>query len=151
MEYQFEILRKGRVLMLKSIEALSIEQLNKIPVGFNNNIAWNIAHLVVTQQVLCYKFSGLNCLISDELIDNFKKGSVPSYTLSDEELSTIKELFLQLPEKLEENYKAGIFKNYNEYTTSVDIALNSIENAIEFNNFHEGIHLGIILQLKKLV
>ncbi|MGB5463369.1 MAG: DinB family protein, partial [Aureibaculum sp.] len=29
--------------------------------------------------------------------------------------------------------------------------LNNIQDAIEFNNFHEGIHLGYILALKKLV
>jgi len=37
------------------ITPFSLEQLNKIPEGFNNNLIWNIAHCVVTQQLLCYK------------------------------------------------------------------------------------------------
>ena len=151
MQHQFDILKKGRILMLKAIEHLTMEQLNEIPVGFNNNIAWNIAHLVVTQQLLGYKFSGLNCLVSEELIEAFKKGTKPSYIITAEEFASIKELFLQLPEKFEEDYNAGIFINYNEYTTSVNVTLQSIDDAIRFNNFHEGIHLGIILQLRKLV
>ena len=59
--------------------------------------------------------------------------------------------FLKLPEKLEEDYNNGIFKNYSEYTTSVNITLNSIEDGIVFNTYHEGVHLGIILQLLKFV
>ncbi len=151
MQKQIEILKKSRLLILKVIENLSIEQLNKIPEGFNNNIAWNIAHLMVTQQLLCYKLSGLNCLISNEMIGKFQKGTSPNQFISMEEFSTIKELFLQLPNTFEEDFLQGIFKNYTNYTTSVDVTLSSLSDAVIFNLLHEGIHLGIILQLKKLV
>ena len=151
MHKQIEILKKSRLLILKVIEGLSIEQLNKIPEGFNNNIAWNIAHLTVTQQLLCYKLSGLKCLISDEMIENFQKGSSPNYEVSLEEFKKNKELFIQLPIKLEEDYNAGIFKDYTSYTTSIGVTLNSVKEAIPFNLYHEGIHLGIILQLLKFI
>lgn len=151
MQQQFEILRKSRVLQLKAIEGLTMEQLNTIPTGFKNNIVYNIAHLVVTQQLLCYKLSGLDCLVDDELIENFKKGTTPSYQVSAQEFEKIKNLFLELPEKLATDYSKGIFKNYAAYTTSANVTLNSIEDAIAFNNFHEGIHFGVLLQLKKLV
>jgi len=148
---QFDTLLKGRALILKVIDGLSNEQINKIPSGFNNNIAWNVAHLVVTQQILCYKLSGLDCLISEEMITNFKKGSAPNYTVSKEEFETIKKQLLDFPVKLDEAYEAKIFKTYTEYTTSVNVTLASIDDAIDFNLFHEGIHLGIILQLVKFV
>lgn len=151
MQQQFEILRKSRVLQLKAIEGLTMEQLNTIPTGFKNNIVYNIAHLVVTQQLLCYKLSGLDCLVDDELIENFKKGTTPSYQVSAQEFEKIKNLFLELPEKLATDYSKGIFKNYAAYTTSANVTLNSVEDAIAFNNFHEGIHFGVLLQLKKLV
>jgi hypothetical protein len=128
-----------------------MEQLNKIPQGFKNNIAWNIAHLTVTQQLLCYKLSGLNCLVSEEMIAGFQKGTAPNQPISKEEFEVIKAQFLQLPLQLEEDYNKGIFKNYSEYKTSVNITLNSVEDAIMFNSYHEGIHLGIILQLMKFV
>ncbi|WP_372765906.1 DinB family protein [Lutibacter sp.] len=151
MQKQLETLLKTRQLVLKLIENLTTDQLNKIPMGFKNNIAWNIAHLAVTQQLLCYKLSGLNCLVSEEMIADFQKGTAPNYTVSKEEFEMIKEQFLQLPLNLKEDYDKGIFKNYNEYTTSVNITLNSIEDAIMFNTYHEGIHLGIILQLMKFI
>ncbi|MDV7186248.1 DinB family protein [Lutibacter sp. TH_r2] len=151
MTSKFDVLKKSRILTLKVIEGLTVKQLNIIPKGFNNNIAWNIGHLVVTQQLLCYKLSGLECNVSDEMIANFGKGSAPSYTVSEEEFNTFKKLLVELPILLEEDYTKGIFKNYADYTTSVNITLTNIEEAISFNNYHEGIHLGIILQLKKLV
>ena len=151
MNKQFEILKKSRELVLKKIDHLSIEQLHKIPEGFKNNIAWNVAHLVVTQQLLNYKLSGLNCLASDELIETYKKGTLPTETFSEEEFEEVKELLVGLPDTLQEDYEAGIFTEFNEYETSLGFTLDSIETAISFNNLHEGIHLGTIMALLKLV
>ena len=137
MQKHFEILIKTRQLLLKITEHLTMEQLNKIPQGFKNNIAWNIAHLAVTQQLLCYKLSGLNCLVSEEMIADFQKGTAPNQPISKEEFEAIKVQFLQLPLKLEEDYNKGVFKNYSEYKTSVNITLNSVDDAIMFNTFHE--------------
>ena len=151
MQKHFDILLKTRQLLLKITENLTTEQLNKIPQGFKNNIAWNIAHLTVTQQLLCYKLSGLDCLVSEEMIADFQKGTAPNHNISKEEFETIIEQFLRLPLQLEEDYNKGIFKNYSEYKTSVNVTLKSVEDAIVFNTYHEGIHLGIILQLMKFV
>ena len=151
MKTQFDILKIGRQIILKTIDGLTLEQLHTIPTGFKNNIAWNIAHLVVTQQLLHYGLADVNFLIPEDLIAKYKKGTLPSETFTQEEFEEIKELFIGLPETLEEDYNAGIFKNYKEYPTSTGFVLNTIEAAIPFNNFHEGLHLGTIMALKKLV
>ena len=151
MQKNFNDLLQTRKFLQSKIENLTIEQLNKIPKGFKNNIAWNFTHLVVTQQLLCYKLSNLDCLVSKEMIENFQKGSVPNYEITSEEFEKIKALFMQLPIKLEEDYNAGVFKEYGTYKTSIGVTLNSVEDAISFNLYHEGIHLGIILQLLKFI
>ncbi|MDG1805195.1 DinB family protein [Flavicella sp.] len=151
MEHIFDSLSKGRVLMLKLIDGLSMEQLNKTPEGSNNNIVWNIAHLVVTQQLLCYKLSGLPCLVSDEMIELYRKGTAPTKVVTKEEFDEIKSLFISLPLKFEEDYKKRIFQEYSAYTTSVNVTLEDIKSAATFNLFHEGIHLGAVLGLRKLV
>lgn len=151
MKIQFDVLRKSRELVLKELEGLTLEQIHKVPTGFKNNIAWNVAHLVVTQQVLQYKFSGLDCLCPDDLIEDYKKGTSPSKTFTEEEFEEVKDLLIGLPDTLEEDYNAGIFDAYTEYPTSTGFVLTSIETAIAFNNFHEGIHYGIIRSIKKFV
>ena len=151
MKTQFDILRKSRLITLKAIEGLTLEQIHVIPEGFNNNIAWNFAHLVVIQQLLHYKLSGLNCLCPDDLIETYKKGTKPTKVFTQEELDEVKELFVGLPDTLEEDFNAGIFENYLEYETSTGFVLDSFETALSFNNFHEGLHLGVIMSIKKLV
>lgn len=151
MEKKFEILRASRLIILKSIENLTIDQLNKIPAGFNNNIVWNLNHLIVTQQLLCYESSGLEVTIGSEIIDHYRKGTEPKGNISLEEFENIKLQFLLLVDQFKTDFDAAIFKEYQPYTTSAKVTLKNIHDAIEFNNFHEGIHLGSILALKKLV
>lgn len=151
MKVQFDVLRKSRELVAKELEDLSLDDIHKIPAGFKNNIAWNVAHLVVTQQLLHYKLSGLDCLCTDELIDAHRKGTSPTKIFTQEEFDEVVELLLGLPNTLEEDFEADIFQNYTEYPTSTGFVLTSIENAITFNNFHEGIHYGVIRSIKKFL
>ena len=151
MNIQFDVLRKSRELVLKELEGLTLEQIHKIPEGFKNNIAWNVAHLVVTQQLLHYKLSGLNPLCPDDLIEAHRKGTSPTKIFTEEEFEEVKDLLMALPNTLQEDFEAGIFENYNEYPTSTGYVLTDIENAISFNNFHEGIHYGIIRSIKKFL
>jgi hypothetical protein len=144
-------LGKARALFLKIIDGLTLEQVNAIPKGHRNSIAWNLAHLVVTQQLLCYKLSGLPCAVPEDMIQRFQKGTVPSKALSQQNFEEIKSLFVALPLALEKDLEAGVFKDYTPYTTSVGIVLSNIEEALSFNAFHEGIHLGVVLSIKKLV
>ncbi len=149
---QVDVLIKGRGLMLKLIKDCTLDQVNKVPTGFRNNIGWNVAHLVVTQQLLCYKLSGLEVSVSDEMIERYRKGSEPGKQIIDKvEWDEILKLFIELPLALVKDYENKVFKGYSSYTTSVQVVLDSIEKAIDFNNFHEGIHLGTLMALKKLV
>lgn len=151
MKTQFNILRTNRNLVLKRIEAIPFDKLHMIPEGFKNHIAWNVAHLVVTQQLLHYKLTGNDCLAPDELIEGYRKGTAPTEDFTEESWEEVLNLFRALPDTLEEDYNEGIFTEYTEYPTSTGFVLDSIDTAIAFNNYHEGIHLGIILALAKLV
>jgi hypothetical protein len=151
MKIQFDILTKTRAIVLHYIKGLSLDQLHVIPEGFTNNIAWNIAHIVVTQQLLHYGLSEKDCLVSDELIAAFKKGTKPTCQFTQEEFDEVLDLFKGLPNTLEEDYEAGIFTEYSAYKTSTGFVIDSMEKAVIFNNFHESLHLGVIMSLKKLV
>ena len=149
MQKQFEIHLATRNNIIKAIEHLSEEQMNTIPEGFNNNIIWNIAHTIVTQQLLVYKLSGLPSVLSDEMIEMYRKGTKTERDLTQAEVDEIKGLLFSTIEKTKEDYNNKLFKSYNEYTVSTKSTLTNVEEAIDFNSFHEGIHLGYILALKK--
>ena len=54
-------------------------------------------------------------------------------------------------DKLEKDYteNKSMFDSYSEYPTSYNYTLRSIEDAINFNNIHEGVHYGYALALRK--
>ena len=83
------------------------------------------------------------------MITKFKKGTKPERDLSQAEVDEIKGLLFSTIEKTKEDYTNGVFQNYHEYTVTTKNKLTNVKEAIEFNNFHEGIHLGYILALKK--
>lgn len=149
MKDQLEITRTNRRLLEKIMNNYSLEQLNTVPEGFANNMIWNIAHVIVTQQLLVYKLSGLPLMIDEEMVALYKKGSKTERSVSQEEVTVIKELLFSTLDKTEKDIDAAVFKEYNEYPTSTGFVLRSATDAMSFNNFHEGIHLGYILALKK--
>ncbi len=151
MQRTFEITRTSRKIVSQFLDNYSLEQLNKIPNGFKNNLIWNIAHIVVTQQLLVYKFSGLPMLVSDELAQKYMKGTKPELDATQADVDEIKTLLSDIINQTEEDYNNGIFKNYQEYPTSTGFVLRNVEDAMVFNNFHEGLHIGIMMSLRKLV
>ena len=151
MENLFDITLQNRKNLYRLLEHLPKDQLLKIPEGYPNNIWWNITHVLVTQQLLVYKFSGLQMRIPDELVDKFKKGTVPDGTSTDEEMKVVAGFLLSAVEWSQEDYFNGLFKTYNEYTTSASVTLRNVEDAIAFNAYHEGLHMGTILSLRKML
>jgi len=151
LEKIFDTTLQNRKLLYKILDNTPKEQLLKIPKGYRNNIWWNIAHVVVTQQLLIYKFSGLQTRVPEELVDKFRKGTVPDGTATDDEIKKIASFLISTAEWVKEDYESGLFKDFNEYTTSLNVTLRNVEDSITFNVFHEGLHLGAILALQKMV
>ncbi|WP_025741985.1 DinB family protein [Aquimarina pacifica] len=149
MQDPITITRINRKGLEKILDGYSLEQLNEVPEGFNNNLFWNIAHVIVTQQLLMYKLSGLPMMIDDEMVVLYRKGTKTEKNATAEEVANVKELLLTTIDQTEEDLKKGVFINYKAYETSPGFIIRSVEDAINFNNFHEGIHLGYILALRK--
>ena len=77
MHFSLEVLSNTRKFFNNFLEKTSLDDLNKIPQGFNNNMIWNIGHIVVTQQLLAYKLSGLPMIVSDSMVAKYMKDTKP--------------------------------------------------------------------------
>ena len=151
MDKQFEILKSTRKYLLNFIADLTIDELNEVPGGFNNNIIWNLAHLVAAQQGVCYVRGGLDLRISEQYFSTYKPDTKPERFVDQNEVATIKELFLSTIDQLEADYYNNVFSHYNSWTNRYGVIHNNIEDTINFLIFHEGLHLGYIMPLKRLV
>ncbi len=147
----FQATKFNRKTLSFFLEELTPEQLFFIPKGFKNNILWNIGHILVVEQMLTYGLSGLELPIDKKFVKLYAKGTFPKTEISLEAISDIKKHLISANKQTQLDLKKGAFKTYNKYETSIDITLNNIEEALQFNLFHEGIHLGIILSIKKLI
>lgn len=110
----FETQQTIREILLKILDNHSLEQLNKIPEGFNNNIIWNVAHCVAAQQTLVYKLSGLPTMVSEDFILKYRKGTKPEEDVSEEEVNEIRAFLLSTFEKTKNDFQSGLFVDYNE-------------------------------------
>lgn len=147
----FKIWETNRNIYLKLLNHYTLEQLNTIPVGFSNNLVWNLGHIIVAQQGLVYRLSGLPMNVSMEMYDLYKNGSKPTGTTTRAEVDQLKEMLLPLMHTTIADYHSGKFTGYTEYTTSTGFTLSSTEEAIAFNNYHEGLHLGLMMNIRKFI
>lgn len=153
MEKLIKVIKASRNKLLSTIAELSTAELNYIPAGFKNNLAWQIGHLVVSQQILCYKLSGNKFVIEEELIDLYKNGSKPERDFSETEITQMKGYLLSTIDQLEIDLKTNLFANFTPYTISTypGLTLENVEDSVTFIVSHDGLHYGCSLGLKKLV
>ena len=114
-------------------------------------MVWNLGHVIVSQQNLCYKLSGLPLHIPLEYVEQFGRGTAPVAPLDQQEVERLKGLAISSVRKFREDYKKGIFQHYQSYQSLYGVKLQCIEDAIVFNNTHEGLHLGYIMAMRKLI
>ena len=150
MEREFELLKIGRNRLLNLLDKLTEEELVEIPEGFNNNVLWNAGHIITSQQRLCYGLAGLELNVPKDYTDLYAKGSSPKNWTKTPDVAELKKL---LPDTtaIQQDYKNGLFKNFKPYETSYGFMLNTIEDAIAFNNIHEALHTTVASCITRLV
>lgn len=151
MQEAFNITLQNRKVLEDYLQNYSLEQLNKVPEGFNNNLIWNIGHIIVVQQLLVYKLSGLPTMIPDEMIAKYQKGTRPETDATQEEVDEIKRLLYVTIEKNQADFDNHIFKAYHEFTNNLGFTIRSAEGAVAYNYYHEAMHLGMMMSIRKFV
>jgi hypothetical protein len=151
MEKYFDIMQKTRINFLHLLDGLMIEQLNTIPAGFNNNLIWNLSHLLATQQVIFYGLSGLTPNVDEHFIKSYRRYTKPEGFVSKAEFEIIKQNFELAQQSFFEDYRNGAFRNFKHYTTSFGVQLDTIDDAIKFSSLHDGLHYGYAMAIKRLV
>lgn len=148
---QFDILRKTRQYVLELISQLTLDQLNEVPAGFSNNIMWNLGHMLASQQGVCYLRGGLPLIINEKYFLTYKPDSKPGDSVSQAYLDEVKTLFISTIDQMELDYNNNLFANNPSWINSYGVEHKNINDTINFLLFHEGLHLGYIMALKRLV
>lgn len=151
MDNTIEIIRVTRNNFVELMSDLTIEDLNKIPKGFNNNIIWNFGHVIVSQQIICYKLSNQPLNIDDKYVRKYAKGSMPGDFVHEQQIEDLKALDVKLINQLQKDVKSDLFENYTSYKTAFGVELTNIDDGVKYVSSHEGLHLGYAMALKKAI
>lgn len=151
MQKQIDSIRKTRAFLLDIITDMTVEELNKIPGGFNNNIIWNLGHLVAAQQGICYVRAGLQPNVDAAFMAAYKPGTKPEEKVDEQGIAQIKSLLFVTLDQLEQDYNAGLWQQYPAWQTRYGVTIDSIKSAASFLLFHEGLHAGYIMAQKRVL
>jgi DinB superfamily len=153
MKDTFELLRVSRQNYLKFLTDYSLDELNTVPLGFKNNILWNIAHIVGTTDLLVNKLNGCSLRFDEEFLTSYTKGSQPEVAVNQAFVDQLKKDLIDQINWVEEDYSKGVFPPAlaQPYTTSFGNTLTDIDVILRFLPLHEGLHIGIIMGLRKFI
>ena len=151
MNKTIEIIKKQRIMLVKDVKTFSQAQLNTVPTGFNNNIIWNLGHMIASQQGLCYKRAGIDIVIDEALFNLYKGGTRPESPIDHAELDKMTDILVSTIDQLEADYNAGKFTSYTAFTTHAGIEISSIDDVLKFLAFHDGLHAGIIRAMEHVL
>lgn len=151
MHKQIERIKNTRLYLLDQVSDVSLEELNEIPPGFKNNLIWHLGHLVAAQQGLCYVRAGLKPVIEEKYMVLYRPGTKPEQFVDNEDVDMIKDLLISTLDQFDEGLSGNIFTGYPAFTTRYGVELAGIDDALLFLLFHEGLHSGHIMAMKKLV
>ena len=149
MEKHFEDLATIRKHFVNYLHAYDLKRLTFIPMGFKNHVFWNCAHAVVTQQLMTYYLSDNEMLVDSDWVHRFKKGTFGDQNVTEEDVRVLIKLLQTTQVRLRKDYFAEELSYFRPYETSFGIKLETIEDAIRFNNLHESLHLGYVMALSK--
>lgn len=148
--YSLQLFQQTRNHIVNLLKEHSLEQLNTIPTGLNNNLIWNAGHLLLAQQFIMYHFSGVPLLVpAQEFMPKYASDTNPDGKSTQEEVDQIIELLETTSQKAIEDYQNKVFNEYTSYTSEYfGTTMENIDEAIQFNTLHEGFHFGSMMKIK---
>ena len=145
--------RQIRSSIHTAVSGLSAKQLHAMPAGFDNNVAWNVGHILIVQQRLLYSRCGLPMSVADGMIPLYLPGTSPADWETQPDAEALVAMLMPQQEQLEADFASGRFaeNTFDPYTTSSGVTISDFGDALTFNIYHEAQHFGFIQALINFV
>ena len=139
-----------RAYLLKTVGGLSNEQLLAVPPGLKNNILWNLGHIAWAQGVFAWELCGKAPPVPKSYHDLFKNDTSPADWKETPGAEEVKSVLAELNQRQLEAETSGQLANRKPFSLG-SLLIETNDDAMLFNLWHEGIHLGMIMSIKRLV
>ncbi|AST94562.1 DinB family protein [Shouchella clausii] len=147
-EVLFEQLNTYRGELLNMVEDVTEEEAEIVPRGFNNNIRWNLGHVILDQYLWIRVLTKEDMPISLAFNQWFGYGTDPShFTDETPSLAELISLLREQPRLIEQNYRDRLEEEF----PPTDMGMHTIEQVLVRTIFHEGLHMGAIVAIKRQI
>jgi hypothetical protein len=151
-EMLFKQLSFIRNRTLRVFDALTEEQAEIVPLGFNNNIRWNLGHIYTSLDALMYGFIGEKESINQRYLQLFSMNSSPATWEGDvPSLSQLKEDLSSQLNRIQNDFTGRLDMEGNKPFNLGTVVLNTAGEVFTFGLWHEGLHQGTINSLLKVL
>jgi uncharacterized damage-inducible protein DinB len=137
---------------VKWIEAVDPTIVDVMPTNFINTIHWHIGHILIVQDRLTLRLAGLEIGLPEAYLGWFGNGTKPADWQT--QPPSVDILLQQLKEQPDRLQKQISGKLEERLATKLAIPFNNMETlgeALNYSFYHEGIHLGYMMALKRAV
>ncbi|HJV46844.1 MAG TPA: DinB family protein [Bacillota bacterium] len=141
-----------RALTLETFDSLTEEMADIIPAGFNNNIRWNLGHILIVQDQLAAQFASIPAQLPIDFMTLFGNHTSPRDW--NRQVPTLEQLANELRNQV--GHIRGHLENRLEEAARkpfkrLDYRMETIGEILAFSLHHEGLHLGVIGSLRKAI
>jgi hypothetical protein len=137
-----------RSFFLRKLEGLTDETASTIPYGFNNNIHWNIGHVLTVTEQFMFGFPIKTTNLPPDYVELFGRGTRPSEWK--ENIPSVGELLVQLNEQVSRLKEIPV-SNFEEALPKPFLGFETYGELANMALFHEAHHLGQIHVMRRLV
>lgn len=153
--YLFKQLAFVRSRLLTAAEGVTEEMADLIPQGYRNSIRWQLGHVYVVCERFAFQYIGIPLHMPDGFKGWFENGTSPldsPNTIPYPSLQELKILLIDQQERIRESLKDRMHtKIVPSYTTSGGMTMETPEEFLSFDLYHEGLHTSVIKMYKKLL
>ncbi|MDF2963068.1 MAG: DinB family protein [Paenibacillus sp.] len=133
---------------LQQIESVTEETADIIPPGHRNTLRWNLGHILTVHENLCFKQIGAPFSLPETYPALFGNGTKPSdWQIAPPSLETLTLELKQQPLRI----KQALSGRLDERLPQPFKGIETLRGVIGFSLYHEGVHTGIIMSLRKAI
>jgi uncharacterized damage-inducible protein DinB len=149
--YLFHQLRFVRDNTIKQVKELSEEETCTVPRGFNNNILWNLGHILLVHEKFAFALTNENMELPKHFAEMFAPGTKPENWGT--EVPSLDEILLLLSKQIErigQTLEHRLEEKLEKpYVTSSGLELSAVKECLSFCLYHEGMHFAAIKAIKQ--
>ncbi|GMK37056.1 hypothetical protein PCCS19_01090 [Paenibacillus sp. CCS19] len=149
--YLFKQLRFVRNNTIKLVDGMSEEATRIVPSGFNNNILWNLGHILLVHEKFSFALTNERMDLPKHIADLFASGTKPeNWGKQVPSLDEIALLLSKQVDRIEQILEHRLEDNLEKpFVTSVGLELLTVKECLSFCLYHEGMHFATIKAIKQ--